>query len=150
MAEISASQLATIYALVKLAESRDDDTGEHIGRTSEYCRLMAEQLWLRGAYPDQIDPAFIESVAKASPLHDIGKVGLPDQILLKPGPISARIMALADVYDALRSKRVYKPGYSHEKSAAIIAQGRGQHFDPLLVDIFQQNEEAFFKIFDLS
>ena len=212
VAEISASQMATIYALVKLAESRDDDTGEHISRTSAYCRLLAEQLWQQGAYPDQIDPEFIESVAKASPLHDIGKVGIPDRILLKPGrltpeefeimkthvnigcetlagvaaeyknnafiltgmdialchhekwdgsgypnqlkgeeiPISARIMALADVYDALRSKRVYKPGYSHEKSMEIIVQGRGQHFDPLLVDILQQNEEAFRRIFDLS
>ena len=212
VAEVSASQMATIYAVVKLAESRDDDTGEHISRTSQYCRLIAEQLWQQGAYPDQIDLVFIESVAKASPLHDIGKVGIPDRILLKPGrltpeefeimkthvnigfetladvaaeynnnafistgmditlchhekwdgsgypnqlkgeeiPISARIMALADVYDALRSKRVYKPGYSHEKSAEIIVQGRGQHFDPLLVDIFLQNQEAFRKIFDLS
>ncbi len=210
--EISASQMATIYALVKLAESRDDDTGEHIGRTSEYCRLVASKLWQQEMYPDKINASFIENIAKASPLHDIGKVGIPDSILLKPGrlmpeefeimknhtligyetlagvekeykmnafiktgmdialchhekwdgsgypnslkgeeiPIAARIMALADVYDALRSKRVYKESYSHEKSVGIVKQGRGSHFDPFLVDVFLENEQAFRRIFDNS
>ncbi|WP_367567558.1 HD-GYP domain-containing protein [Lacrimispora sp.] len=208
--EVSASQMATIHALVKLSESRDDETGEHIVRTSSYCRFMAERLWEMGVHEEEIDSGFIESIAQASPLHDIGKVGIPDAILLKPGkltpeefeimkthttigyqtlssidkkdsssafikvgmeitlchhekwdgsgyprglkgeeiPISARIMALSDVYDALRSKRVYKEGYSHEKSIEIISQGRGSHFDPLLVDVFLKNNCDFRDIFD--
>ncbi|QRV20739.1 HD-GYP domain-containing protein [Lacrimispora saccharolytica] len=210
--EVSASQMATIHALVKLSESRDDDTGEHIVRTSKYCRLLAEKLRERNAHPGEINRAFIDSITQASPLHDIGKVGIPDAILLKPGkltaeefevmkthttigyqtlasvekkdtgsafikigkeitlchhekwdgsgypkglkgeeiPISARIMALADVYDALRSKRVYKEGYSHEKSSQIMTQGRGSHFDPLLVDLFLENAHAFCNIFERS
>lgn len=210
--EISASQMATIHALVKLAESRDDDTGDHIERTSGYCRLIAEKLRESAVYRDVIDDAFVENMAKASPLHDIGKVGIPDAILLKPGrltdeefqimkthvslgyetlasveklypansflrfgmeiaryhhekwdgsgyleglageqiPLSARIMALADVYDALRSKRVYKEAFSHEKALEIIAKRRGSHFDPAVVDIFLQNDRAFRDIFDCS
>ncbi|HBC99374.1 MAG TPA: hypothetical protein DC053_08440 [Lachnoclostridium sp.] len=210
VAEVSASQMATIYALVKLSESRDDETGEHIVRTSQYCRLLSEKLWEMGAYKGEIDWSFIDSITQASPLHDIGKVGIPDAVLLKPGkltpeefeimkthatigyetlasvekkdtgsafikvgmeitlchhekwdgsgypkglkgeeiPISARIMALADVYDALRSKRVYKESYSHEKSLGIITQGRGSHFDPFLVDLFLENDFAFRDIFD--
>lgn len=208
--EVSSSQIATIHALVKLSESRDDETGEHIVRTLQYCRFLAEKLWEMGAHPGEIDHDFIDSIAQASPLHDIGKVGIPDAVLLKPGklskeefeimkthttigyqtlssvekrdtgsafikigmeitlchhekwdgsgypkglrgeeiPISARIMALADVYDALRSKRVYKKGYTHEKSREIIVQGRGSHFDPLLVDIFLENDFTFRDIFD--
>lgn len=208
--EISASQIATIHALVKLAESRDDDTGEHIARTAEYCGLIARKLWEMGKYEEIIDPAFLDNIAKAGPLHDIGKVGIPDNILLKPGkltpeefeimkthvtigyetlasierrykmnefikigmdialyhhekwdgsgyphhlkgeeiPISARIMALADVYDALRSRRVYKEGFTHEKSAKIIEEGRGSHFDPLLVDIFLENDREFCEIYE--
>lgn len=210
VAEVSASQMATIYALVKLSESRDDETGEHIVRTSQYCRLLSEKLWETGAHQGEIDWSFIDSITQASPLHDIGKVGIPDAVLLKPGkltteefeimkthatigyetlasvekkdtgsafikvgmeitlchhekwdgtgypkglkgeeiPISARIMALADVYDALRSKRVYKESYSHEKSLEIITQGRGSHFDPFLVDLFLENDSAFRDIFD--
>lgn len=208
--EVFASQMATIHALVKLSESRDDETGEHIVRTLQYCRFLAEKLWEKGVHPREIDHNFINSIAQASPLHDIGKVGIPDAVLLKPGkltkeefeimkthttigyqtlasvekrdtgsefikigmeitlchhekwdgsgypkglkgeeiPISARIMALADVYDALRSKRVYKEGYTHEKSREIIIQGRGSHFDPLLVDVFLENDSTFCDIFD--
>lgn len=208
--EISESQMATIYALVKLAESRDDDTGEHIVRTSEYCRLLATALRESGHYTDEIDEAFVENITKASPLHDIGKVGIPDVVLLKPGrltpeefdtmkthvtlgyntlamvynqypenafvrvgmdiaqyhhekwdgsgyngklhgtaiPLAARIMAVADVYDALRSKRVYKDAFSHEKSMGIILQGSGNHFDPLLVEVFIQNNSAMQTIFE--
>ncbi|MFT4105222.1 MAG: HD domain-containing phosphohydrolase [Lacrimispora sp.] len=208
--EVSTSQMATIHALIKLSESRDDETGEHIVRTAEYCRFMAEKLLEMGAHEGEIDSGFINSITQASPLHDIGKVGIPDAILLKPGkltpeefevmkthttighrtlfsidkkdsgstfikvgmeitlchhekwdgsgyprglkgeeiPISARIMALSDVYDALRSKRVYKEGYSHEKSMEIISQGRGSHFDPLLVDVFLENHCEFRDIFD--
>lgn len=208
--EISESQMATIFALVKLAESRDDDTGKHIVRTSEYCRLLAKALRASGHYTDEIDDSFIENIANASPLHDIGKVGIPDAILLKPGrltpeefdvmkthvtlgyntlamvhnqypenafirvgmdiaqyhhekwdgsgyigklqgteiPLAARIMALADVYDALRSKRVYKEAFSHEKSISIILQGSGNHFDPTLVEVFMQNNDAMETIFE--
>lgn len=212
VAEASASQMTTIYALVKLAESRDDDTGEHITRTARYCRFLAERLYEMGEYPGEIDSEFIEAVSQASPLHDIGKVGIPDSILLKPGrltpeefevmkkhvtigystlasvkekgaagaflklgmeitrfhhekwdgtgypqglkgvdiPISARIMALADVYDALRSKRIYKRAYPHEESVELITRSRGYHFDPLLVDIFLDHHQVFRDIFEDS
>lgn len=210
--EIYATQISTIHALVKLAESRDDDTGDHIGRTAQYCRLLAERLRECGAYVSQLDDRFVDNIVEASPLHDIGKVGIPDAILLKPGrltpeefavmkthvdigyhtlasvekhnpgnnflrigmeiaryhhekwdgsgyrqglagtdiPLSARIMAVSDVYDALRSRRVYKEPYSHEKSMAILVQGRGTHFDPVLVDVFLAHQDAFREIFDTS
>ena len=210
--EIYATQISTIYALVKLAESRDDDTGDHIGRTSQYCRLMAALLREGSVYAAQIDDRFVDNIAKASPLHDIGKVGIPDSILLKPGrltaeefaimkthvtvgyetlasvvtnypgnaylkmgmdiaryhhekwdgsgyqeglsgeeiPLSARIMAISDVYDALRSRRVYKEPYSHEKSSDILMSGRGSHFDPVLVDVFLAHQDEFRAIFDTS
>lgn len=205
VAEISESQIATIYALVKLAESRDDDTGTHIERTSMLCKLMAQYLSILPEYKEIITADYIENIYKASPLHDIGKVGIPDSILLKPGkltfeefeimkthttigyktlsevkrkyknngfintgmeiakyhhekwdgtgypiglsgheiPVSARIMAIVDVYDALRSKRVYKEGFSHEKACEIINEGRGKHFDPVLVDVFLEHNERF-------
>jgi len=208
--EIYASQIATIHALVKSAEARDDDTGAHIERTSAYCKIIAEKAREAGIYRSIIDDDYPENLAKASPLHDIGKVGIPDAILLKPGrltgeefdimkthvtigyetlasveksypgnaflklgmeiakdhqekwdgsgyagglsgediPLSARIMALSDVYDALRSKRVYKDGFPHQKAVDIIAEGRGSHFDPLLVDIFLQHHLLFKEIFD--
>ena len=203
--EISESQMATIFALVKLSESRDDDTGAHIERTSSLCRLISERLSALPHLENIINDTFIDNMYKASPLHDIGKVGIPDAILLKPGkltfaefeimkthttlgfdtlfqvqkrythnsflkigmeiakshhekwdgtgypqglsgeeiPLSARIMALADVYDALRSKRVYKEAFSHEESCAIIEEGSGNHFDPLLIKILHENDKAF-------
>jgi HD-GYP domain-containing protein (c-di-GMP phosphodiesterase class II) len=208
--EISESHLAMIYALVKLTESRDDDTGAHIERVSELCRLLTEKLSHLPKYADYINESYIDNMHKASPLHDIGKVGIPDSILLKPGklepeefekikqhtvigykvlseiqrkypsnkflelgnnivyyhhekwdgsgypkglsqesiPLSARIMALVDVYDALRSKRIYKEPYSHEDSIQIILEGKGKHFDPEIVDVFMENEEEFCKVFD--
>ncbi len=207
--EISDSQIATIYALVKLAESRDDDTGAHIERTAQLCRLFAEKLRVLPEFSRAIDDEYVTNIYRSSPLHDIGKVGIPDAILQKPGkltpeeyeimkthtelgaktleevvnryqgntflkmgleiakghhekwdgsgypsglagraiPLSARIMAVVDVYDALRSKRVYKKAFSHEKSAAIIGEGKGSHFDPLLVDIFMQNQEEFLGLY---
>jgi putative two-component system response regulator len=210
--EISTSQIATIFALVKLAESRDDDTGVHIERTSGYCRLIAQKLMDRPEYADIVNDDYIENIALASPLHDVGKVGIPDAILLKPGrltpeemeimkthanigyetlasvqkqylrnaflkmgmeiarshhekwdgsgypqrlsgediPLSARIMAVADVYDALRSKRVYKPGCPHAEAMEIVKRGSGSHFDPALVEIFVVHQEAFREIFDKS
>ena len=208
--EISASQMATIYALIKLSESRDDDTGAHIERTAGFCRMLAERARFSPEYAEEIDDTFIETIFKASPLHDIGKVGIPDSILMKPGkltdnefeimkthvqigydtiakvaqqydgneflamgmdialyhhekwngsgynkglkrgdiPLSARIMAISDVYDALRSKRVYKPAYSHSKSMEIIISGRDGHFDPTLVDIFIRHEDELKSLFE--
>lgn len=207
--EISESQMATIFALAKLAEFRDDDTGEHINRTQLLCRLIAEKLSIHFKDKYRINTEFIENLVKASPLHDIGKVGIKDAILLKPGkltpaefeemkqhttlganklrevfsnypnnkfieigieiaqshhekwdgggypegligdaiPLSARIMALADVYDALRSKRVYKEAYSHKKAREIIIEERGKHFDPLIVDVFLEFEQEFNKAY---
>lgn len=209
--EISSSQMATIYALIKLSESRDDDTGAHIERTAGFCRLLAQKARTDTEYADIITDTFIETIYKASPLHDIGKVGIPDSILLKPGklsddefaimknhvqigydtlskvgqqyykneflkmgmeitlyhhekwngsgynnglkekaiPLSARIMALSDVYDALRSKRVYKDSFSHEKSMEIIISSKGSHFDPVLVDILIQHQEEFKSLYEL-
>lgn len=211
-AELFASQTATIHALVKLAESRDDDTGEHIERIAKYSHSMAKALQADGPYAAQVNDAFVRDIAMASPLHDIGKVGIPDRILLKSGrltpdeflimkthvtigyetlasvdksypgnsylemgidiaryhhekwdgtgymdgikgadiPLAARILALCDVYDALRSRRVYKESYSHEKSVGIIAQGKGTHFDPVLIDLFLAHHKTFEEIFDQS
>ncbi len=207
--ETLSAQLATIYALVKLAESRDDDTGVHIERMTRYCQFAAQTLHAGGPYAAQVDDAFVRDIAMASPLHDIGKVGIPDGILLKPGrltpdeftimkthvtigyntlasvvksypgnaylrmgmdiaryhhekwdgsgyqdglagediPLSARILTLCDVYDALRSHRVYKEPYSHERSVAIILEGKGTHFDPVLVDMFEKHNASFAEIY---
>jgi len=208
--EISSSQLATIYALIKLSESRDDDTGAHIERTASFCRMLAQKARTVPEYADIVTDTFIDTIYKASPLHDIGKVGIPDSILLKPEkltddefaimkthvrigyetlakvaqqydkneflkmgmdiaqyhhekwdgtgyneglkgndiPLAARIMALADVYDALRSKRVYKEAFSHEKSMEIIASNKGTHFDPVLVDLLILYNEEFKALYD--
>ena len=208
--EISEAQMATIFALVKIAESRDDDTGAHIERTASFCRLLAEKVQELPQYASVIDEEYLHTIYRASPLHDIGKVGIPDLILLKPGkltpdefaimkthveigyqtlmtidkryqnnaflqmgvditryhhekwdgsgymaelsgeeiPLSARIMALSDVYDALRSKRVYKAAFSHETSLDIIKEGRGKHFDPMLVDLLLTHDKEFEALFD--
>ena len=210
VAEISDSQLATIIALAKLAESRDDDTGEHIERTQTFCRVLAAQMRDNPRYTEQIDDTFVETIHHTSPLHDIGKVGITDGILLKPAPLtpaefeimkthtligaktletahgkypgnvflnmgiviarshhekwdgsgypdglageniplSARIMAVADVYDALRSKRPYKIGFSHEKSCGIIVEGSGHHFDPGVIAAFQAVAPEFAEILE--
>lgn len=206
--EINSSHIAAIFAMSKLAESRDTDTGQHLERTQNYCRILAEQLLLRSVYANAIDEAFITSIYQASPLHDIGKVGIPDAILCKPGkltpdefeimkthallgaetlqsvvdrfpsnefltmgldiarwhhekwdgngypdgiageqiPLAARIMAVADVYDALSSKRCYKQAIDHESCRDIICDGSGSHFDPALVEAFIAAEEQFVRI----
>lgn len=208
--ELTQAQMATIFALVKLSESRDDDTGVHIERTASFCRLLAEKARAHPAYSGQIDDEFLDSIYKASPLHDIGKVGIADAILLKPAkltpeefevmkthveigyqtllrisqrftgnsflkmgleitrchhekwdgsgyqrglkgeeiPLSARIMAVSDVYDALRSRRVYKDAYSHEKSLAILASSSGSHFDPTLIELFSASDAEFAALYD--
>ncbi|MEG6615449.1 HD domain-containing phosphohydrolase [Peptococcaceae bacterium 1198_IL3148] len=208
--EIAETQLATIYSLVKLSESRDDETGAHIERVALFCKLLASELRNLPQYQDYINDDYVDNIFKASPLHDIGKVGIPDSILLKPGklsteefeimkthtvigantllevkkkypdnkflelgisitrfhherwdgsgypdglsgqdiPLSARIMAIVDVYDALRSKRVYKEAHSHEESMKIIKQGEGSHFDPEILQVFVQNEARFNAIYE--
>ena len=206
--EISNSQLATILALSKLAESRDDVTGKHIDRTRIFCKIMAEKLRDNPRYAREVTETFVETIFHASPLHDVGKVGIADNILLKPDkltpeefeimkthvligaktletvyeqypqnafinmgialarshhekwtgngypdglrgeaiPLSARIMAVADVYDALRNSRPYKEAFSHEKSRAIILEEAGQHFDPAVVEAFVSCEAKFIEI----
>jgi len=204
--EVSVIQDVTIQALASLAETRDSDTGNHIRRTQHYVRILAERLQAIPAYAAQLDGPSITRLMKSAPLHDIGKVGIPDRILLKPGrfephefeimqkhaalgytaieqaektlgspvaflscakeiarshhekwdgsgypdglagediPLCARLMALADVYDALVSRRVYKDGLAHEKAVEIIRSGRGGHFDPAVVDAFLAVQEQF-------
>jgi putative two-component system response regulator len=188
----------TIFSMAKLAESRDKETGQHLERVRSYSRMLARQLMEHSPYRDQIDDAFVRLIHETSPLHDIGKVGIPDSILLKPGkltpeefevmqthtvlgqetldaaldkypdaqflrfardivachherfdgtgypnglsgqdiPLCARIVAVADVYDALTSKRIYKPALTHEKATEMIASSSGSHFDPEIVRAF--------------
>ena len=202
--EITSAHLTTVFAMVELAESRDDDTGSHVKRIGEFCKKISE-LACEIDYDNLIDDEFIHNIYIASPLHDIGKIGIRDAILLKPGkltvdefeemkkhvvigadrldaignvtpsnafikmgasiaryhhekwngkgyaiglkgkeiPIEARIMAIADVYDALRSKRIYKEAFSHEEATKIMLQGKGEHFDPKLLELFIDNVEWF-------
>ena len=206
--EISDSQMATLLALSKLAEYRDDETGHHIERARTFCKILAEQLRRNPRYAQSISDDYVENIFHAAPLHDIGKVGIADNILLKPGkltsaefeimkthpvigantlqsvrtkypknvflnmgiavahahhekwdgsgypdglagediPLAGRIMALADVYDALRSKRPYKSAFSHEESCGIILKGVGHHFDPAVIDAFKSVESKFAEI----
>jgi putative two-component system response regulator len=206
--QIAAAELATIFALSKLSESKDPDTGAHLERMREYCKVLAQQLSLHPRFQNIINSEFITSIYAASPLHDIGKVGIPDHILMKPGkltseewevmklhpligadtlravlkqfpnnpilqtgveiaeghherwdgsgyphqlkgediPISARILALADVYDALTSQRCYKEAFDHAHCRQLIIEGRESHFDPLIVDAYLAVEEEFVRI----
>lgn len=207
--EVLHLQEATIRVMVSLAEFRDECTGNHIRRTQNYVRLLAEHLSQQTRDRDFLTPEHIDQIAKASPLHDIGKIAIPDHILLKPGkhtpeefatmkthsakgenmltttrrelgddnlmlqfateitrshherwdgsgypdnlageniPLSARLMAIADVYDALRSRRPYKEPFSHQAAVTLIQSERGKHFDPALVDAFSALESTFEKI----
>ena len=207
--EVSVIQDVTIMAMTSLAETRDNETGNHIRRTQNYVKALATQLRDHPRFSDYLTSDQIETLYKSAPLHDIGKVGIPDSILLKPGklepdefeimkthailgfeaimvaenllespnsflrcaheiahhhhekwdgsgypdrlvgdaiPVSARLMALADVYDALISKRVYKPAFSHEKAYQLVCEGRGSHFDPDVVDAFVAIEDTFKEI----
>ena len=208
--EISESQMATIFALARLTESRDDDTGKHLERVQAFSRLLLEKMSVKRTYGMEIGLEYIEAVEKASVLHDIGKIGIEDHILLKPGklteeefdrmkdhtviggrtlsevykqypgnkfvrlgieiasfhhekwdgsgypnglrgeniPFSARVVALADVYDAVRSKRVYKEKYNHKKVCNMISEIIGQHLDPVIVEVFLENEKEFENIYD--
>ena len=207
--EIVALQDVTIHTMASLAETRDSETGNHIRRTAHYVKTLAEKLRDHPRFAAFLTDKTIELLFKSAPLHDIGKVGIPDRILLKPGrfephemeimkthttlgrdailaaerelgievdflkyakeiayghqekwdgsgypeglagdaiPISARLMAVADVYDALISRRVYKEGMSHDAAVAIISAGRGQHFDPDMVDAFMALQTDFIAI----
>jgi len=203
--ELEVTQDVTIKSMALLAEYRDNETGKHIKRTQKFTRLLANKLKDHPKFKHYLSQNAIDLLEKSAPLHDIGKVGVQDEVLLKPGlftkeefelmkkhtlyggeiieraqkelgeesflnmaweitmthhekwdgsgyprglsgeeiPISGRIIALADVYDALRSKRVYKPEMSHEASVEIILQGRGRHFDPDVVDAFMELNEKF-------
>jgi putative two-component system response regulator len=204
--ELRISQEVTMVALASLAETRDNETGNHILRTQHYVLALATHLRDHARFSAALSEEVVDRVFKAAPLHDIGKVGIPDRILLKPGrldadefeimkthttlgrdaienaqrrvgvsvpllevakeialshqekwdgsgypeglageaiPLSARLMAVADVYDALISRRVYKAPMSHEQAAAIIVAGAGQHFDPDISDAFVALEQQF-------
>ena len=211
MKELSAAQDVTIMAMASLAETRDSDTGNHIRRTQNYVKLLAKKLQNHPRFSHFLTEDNIELLYKSAPLHDIGKVGIPDRILLKPGrftpeefeimkthttlgrhaieeseklldepssflrlareityyhqekwdcsgypegiggdeiPISARLMAIADVYDALICRRVYKSPMPHEKAVEIIKEGWGIHFDPDVVDAFLEIADEFRAVAD--
>jgi len=199
--ELRTSFMETIMTLMRAAEYRDDETGAHVNRISFYTRVLAENIGM--------DESFCETIFHASPMHDIGKIGIPDHILLKPGgftpeeweimkthttigadilanpsspylvmgynialshherrdgsgyprgikgediPLPARIMQICDVYDALRSKRPYKPPFDHTKTMHIITRGDGRtepsHFDPDILAAFQSSAGTLEEIFD--
>ncbi|MCW8829508.1 MAG: HD domain-containing protein [Gammaproteobacteria bacterium] len=206
--ELSLTRDVTILTLASLAETRDNETGAHILRTQRYVKALAKQLMDHPRFVAELDEPTIDLLYKSAPLHDIGKVGIPDAILLKPGkltdeefeimkthatlgaealqvaekqlgsnsflrlareislshhekwdgtgypaclkgneiPVSGRLMAVADVYDALISKRIYKPAFSHKKAMEIIREGRGSHFDPDIIDALDAIEEQFIEI----
>lgn len=197
-----------IFAMAKLAESRDPETGSHLERVRSYCRVLAQDLARCPAFRHEVDEEFVHLIYLTSPLHDIGKVGIPDSVLLKPGrlsdgefeimkqhalmgaetldaalkafpgvkflemareiaathherwdgsgypaglsgcaiPLSGRIMALADVYDALTSKRVYKDAFTHEIARSMILKDAGTHFDPDIVQAFLRTQQQFVDI----
>ncbi|MBF0406019.1 MAG: response regulator [Candidatus Riflebacteria bacterium] len=204
----TASQLGMIFALSKLAESRDPETGGHLERIQEYCKVICGFLRFNPKFRSHIDRTFVDNIYSASCLHDIGKVGIPDSVLCKTGkltpeefdvmkthtvigfqtllevnrkfpnsplvymameialshhekfdgtgypdqltgntiPLAARIVAVADVYDALTSKRCYKDAMPHEKAYSIILEGKGKHFDPDIISAFESAEKEFQRI----
>jgi putative two-component system response regulator len=206
--ELALTQDVTIHSLAGLAETRDNETGGHIMRTQHYVRSLAIHLSRHPSFEQFLDEATSELIFKSAPLHDIGKVGVPDAILLKPGPLTpnefevmkrhavygrdailkaekllkaqsspsflrlareivythhekwdgsgypqglagqdipipGRLMAVADVYDALVTKRVYKPALPRHEVMAIMIESRGRHFDPEVLDAFLAIEEVF-------
>ncbi|MCP3871910.1 MAG: HD domain-containing protein, partial [Desulfobacteraceae bacterium] len=209
--ELAITQDVTIQSLASLAEIRDDETGNHIKRTQDYVKILANYLATIPRFDSILDPKYIELLYKTAPLHDIGKVGIPDKVLLKAGkftneefelmkshtslgkealdtaqescgvidspdflkvardiiyshhekwdgtgypqnlmgeeiPLAGRLMAVADVYDALVSKRVYRSAISHENAVKIIEAGKGVHFDPDIVAAFLVLEKKFKQI----
>jgi putative two-component system response regulator len=207
--EAERAKEAVILAMASLAETRDNETANHVRRTQHYLRVLAEGARERGFFVGELDDATLDLLFKSAPLHDIGKVGIPDSILLKPGrldegeratmqthaelgrvaiadaerhlggsssflrlakeiahthherwdgagypqglagqaiPLSGRLMAIADVYDALVTKRVYKEAMTHEEAVAVVVSERGRQFDPRLVDVFQEVAPRFGEI----
>jgi adenylate cyclase len=202
------TQEAMLETIANITETRDPETGGHIRRTRSYVKTLAEHIRNKPAYVDTVNDAYIEHLLQSAPLHDLGKVGVPDHILLKPGrltaeefeeikkhtlygkrvidaaqaklgktsflrfagemalshhehwdgkgypnelkgeeiPLSGRIMAIADVYDALITDRPYKERLSHEKAVEIILAGRGSQFDPQLLDAFEEVHASFHAI----
>ncbi len=204
--ELAAIQDVTILAMASLAETRDNETGNHIRRTQNYVRALAQKLEHHPEFAEHLRGDVITMIYKSAPLHDIGKVGIPDAILLKPGkltteefeimkthttlgrnsimaaenlldapssflriareisyshqekwdgsgypeglvgeaiPLPARLMAVADVYDALISRRVYKPAFTHQEAMRILQEGSGKHFDPRILQAFMEIEAEF-------
>ena len=203
--EISKTRDMVFYTLARLAESRDPETGKHLERIQGYTRLLLEDLAQNSSYASQIAPNYIDEVCRSSLLHDIGKVGIPDRVLLKPGrltpdefevmkthaelgaealegaarysptssflkiaveiarfhherfdgsgyptglsgtdiPLSARVVAVADVFDALTSERVYKQAMSVEDSRQMIVAGSGSQFDPVVVEALERQWPRF-------
>lgn len=200
---ISQMQSGLIITMADMVESRDSNTGYHILKTADYVAIILEALKEKGCYADKLTPKYIEDVKMSAPLHDIGKINIPDAVLNKPGkltdeeyeimkrhtiegkkllekaidtvqgenylkearnmaayhhekwdgsgypdglkgsviPLSARIMAVADVFDALTAKRVYKDPMPFEKAMSIIKEGAGTHFDPTIVEVFVESEK---------
>lgn len=207
---ISLMHNALILTLADMIESRDKNTGDHIRKTAAYTKIIMDEMVREGIYKEQLTDKFITDVVNSAPLHDIGKINVPDAILNKPGkltdeefalmkthtttggniisniietipdaeylqearnlatyhhekwngkgypsglsgediPLSARIMAVADVFDALVSNRSYKKGFPYEKAFAIILEERGSHFDPKIVDAFFAVKDSAVRIAD--
>ncbi|MGZ3581020.1 MAG: HD domain-containing phosphohydrolase, partial [Syntrophales bacterium] len=205
-------QRSSIFALAKLAELRDDETGQHLKRMQAYCRTLSSRLCLFTKYSEVMTEQFIDDLIQSSLLHDIGKVWLPDSILFKPAkfsseeydtmkrhctygaqaleeaadeteqdsflamgkdiahyhherwdgtgypmglrgeeiPLSARVVAITDVYDALTTQRRYKRAYTHEEACSLIIENKGLQFDPDLVDAFIEVQDEFRKIREQS
>ena len=208
--QIDAMQDVAVFALARLAESRDEDTGEHVLRVRDYCQALAEQLRQGSPYAREISEQFLSDLYRSTPLHDIGKVGISDAILFKPGrltpeefeivkmhtvlggrvledvvlhsesgsflemavtiarhhherfdgsgypsglkgeaiPLPARIVALADVFDALTSVRPYKPAYAADHARRLVCEDSGKHFDPVVVSAFKAVFTKFVDICD--
>ena len=206
--KIQEARAATILGLAKLAEYRDEGTGTHLERIRDYARILAVELSKDPRFSDTVDQQYVDDIYQSSILHDIGKVGTPDALLLKPGkltgeefdiikrhtlmggnalkaiesqiegksflamgreiafnhhekwdgsgyprglkgeaiPLSARIIALADVYDALTTKRFYKEAFSHEKAKNMIILLKSKHFDPRIVDAFLAVQKEFNRV----
>ncbi len=209
--ELQQTRDVAILAITSLAETRDNETGEHIKRTQHYMKVLAQHLKAHPRFAPFLDDETIELLYKSAPLHDVGKIGIRDAILLKPGaltegeftvmkthttigretitrsmesldlekvssflrigreiawshhekwdgsgypiglkdeaiPLSGRLMAICDVYDALISKRVYKDAFPHAKAVEIIREGQGKHFDPDLVEAFLFLNSRFHEI----
>ena len=131
MEELASTRLQIVQRLGRAAEFKDNETGLHVIRMSHYSRVLA----LAAGLP----PRVAEDILHAAPMHDIGKIGIPDAILRKAGPLDDdewRIVAIADVFDALTSERPYKPGWPVDKAIGALREGAGRHFDPALVELF--------------